>query len=71
MTFPLCTYTSSTHNALPLSLSDETKGDYDTRKAEVDQFNLDNAFRKRGISLVPMIWFQAFGAFKYTVQVKK
>ncbi len=50
-------------------LSDPSRSDYEARKAEVAQFNSENAFRKRGLSMVPMTWFHNFAAYKYAVHV--
>ncbi len=50
-------------------LSDASKANYEARKSEVADFNANNAFRKRGIALVPMTWFHNLYEYKYTVQV--
>ena len=53
-------------------LIDESRGNYETRKAEVAQFNVDNAFRKRGLAILPMTWFHDMGLpIKYVVHVSE
>ncbi len=52
-------------------LSLPERANYEERKQEVNDFNNSNAFRKRGLAIVPMTWFHSFeGLFRYTVQVR-
>lgn len=51
------------------SLSASSRGDLEARQTEVSDFNAANAFKKRGLAVVPMRWRHGFGIYKYAVQV--
>ena len=57
-------------NPLPDMIAQlKTKCDYDNRVAAVAAFNQDNAWRKRGICLIPMRWEFKLDDIRMAVQV--
>ncbi|XP_068085795.1 uncharacterized protein [Anabrus simplex] len=62
---------STTDNAIPELIGDVRKwADYDKRKADIDAFNKNNRWKKRGIAMVPMKYpFFLLGGFHATVSI--
>ncbi|XP_065067041.1 uncharacterized protein LOC135692714 isoform X3 [Rhopilema esculentum] len=43
--------------------------DYDQRKSQIEQFNKENRWKKRGISMMPLKYDTAYGSFNFTVVI--